>query len=168
MAATNQTKQAWGEVKSLVFLLLDFLICPCRTFLILVILNNLLILLAHNKLTLVRPSYKDGPFDRKSTRALRQHEQLDVSQLEVQDAPPPAFVPAADLHRGHELWRWSQWGGVTHAGRSVSALWALHSHRHIQVDTCSFANTHIYTDTHTQRKSYRSLKSSTTNLPSQY
>lgn len=46
---------------------------------------------------------KDGPLDRQSTRALRQHEQLSISGVEVQDAPPPALVSAADLHRGHEL-----------------------------------------------------------------
>lgn len=46
---------------------------------------------------------KDGPLDRRRARALRQHEQLSVPGLEVQDAPPPALVSAADLHRGHEL-----------------------------------------------------------------
>lgn len=80
---------------------------------------------------------KDGPLDRRSTHTLGQHEQLSVSELQVQDAPPPASVPAADLHRGPELWRWSQRRSVPHAGRSVSPLWAFRSHRRVQVDMCS-------------------------------
>lgn len=41
---------------------------------------------------------KDGLLDRQSSCALRQLEQHRVPGLEVQDAPPPAFDPAADLH----------------------------------------------------------------------
>lgn len=137
------------------------LLCPCRTASLFFYLSNLgQPSRACGHTTKLTPGSafsslrsKDGPLDGQSTRALRQHEQLSVSRLEVQDAPPPASDPAADLHRGHELWRWSQWRSVPHPGWSLSPLWTLHSHRCIQVYVCSFTHTQNNTDTHTQEVS---------------
>lgn len=84
------------------------------------------------------PLFKDGPVHAEPAGALGQHEQHSVSELKVQDAPASAAQPADDLHRGHELWRRGQRGSVTLAGRSLSALRTLYSHRHIQVDARSF------------------------------
>lgn len=152
MDATEPTK-VWGEAKSssstgfCLFVLAGLLIrVDCFAYTSFLAVKTYSYISSQTpERTFLNLNSKDGVINRESTTALRQHEQLSISELPVQDGPPPAFVPAAYLHRRYELRWWSQWRSVPHIGWGIPALWTLHSHRCIQVE---YTSKHIATYTH--------------------